>query len=57
LKKTLSDYFYYLGSVKQAADYDTTNNFIINHIVKTFTFGNDIGIALSTKKPYSMDQH
>ena len=56
-KKTLSDYIYFLGSAKQLADYDTTTDFIINHIVKTFTFGNDIGIALSTKKPYNMDQH
>jgi hypothetical protein len=55
-KKTLSDFIYYLGSMKQAADYDTTTDFIINHIVNTFTFGNIIGIALSTKTPYNMDQ-
>jgi hypothetical protein len=32
LKKTLSDHIYYLGSAKQAADYDTTMDFIINHL-------------------------
>jgi hypothetical protein len=56
-KKTLSDYIYYLGSAKQAADYDTTTDYIINHIIKTFTFGNDIGTALSNKTPYNIDQH
>jgi hypothetical protein len=56
-KKTLSDHIYYLGSAKQAADYDTTTDFILNHIVKTFTFGNDIAKALSDKKPYNMDLH
>ena len=46
LKKSLSDYVYYLGSAKQAADYETTTEFLINHIKKTFNFGNDIGTAL-----------
>jgi hypothetical protein len=31
-KKTLSDRIHYLGSAKQAADYETTTNFLINHI-------------------------
>jgi hypothetical protein len=57
LKKTLSDYINYLGSAKQAVDYDTTSDFIINHIVKTSTLSNNIGVAMSTKKPYNMDQH
>jgi hypothetical protein len=56
-KKTLSDYIYYLSSTKQAVDYDTTTDVTTNHIIKTFTFGNNIGIALSTKEPYKMDQH
>jgi hypothetical protein len=56
-KKTLSDHIYYLGSAKQAADYDTTMDFILNHIVKAFTFGNDIAQALSDKKPYNIDVH
>jgi hypothetical protein len=45
-KKTLADSIYYLGSAKQAADYETTTEFLINHIQKTYNFGNDIGTAL-----------
>jgi Reverse transcriptase (RNA-dependent DNA polymerase) len=58
-KKTLSDYIYYLGSAKQAADYDTTTEYILNHIIKTFTFGNDIATALSDENgnDYDMSQH
>ena len=57
-KKSLSDYIYYLGSAKQAADYETTTEFLINHIKKTFSFGIDIGTALETpENVYSVDQH
>jgi hypothetical protein len=49
-KKTLSDHIYYLGSAKQAADYDTTTDFILNHIIKTIIFGNDITTALGSKR-------
>jgi hypothetical protein len=56
-KKTLSDYIYYLGSAKQAADYETTMDFIKSHIIKTFTFGNDIATVLDTLEAYNMEQH
>jgi hypothetical protein len=56
-KKSLSDYTYYLGSAKQAADYETTTEFIINHIKKTFNFGNDIGTSLENLKFYDIDVH
>ena len=57
-KKSLSDYIYYLGSAKQAADYETTTEFLVNHIKKTFNFGIDIGTALESPEiTYSMDQH
>jgi Reverse transcriptase (RNA-dependent DNA polymerase) len=58
-KKTLSDYIYYLGSAKQAADFDTTTEYILNHIIKTFTFGNDIATALTDENgnDYDMNQH
>jgi hypothetical protein len=45
-KKSVNDYNYYLGSAKQASDYETTTKFLINYIVKTFEYGNDIGQAL-----------
>jgi hypothetical protein len=51
------DYIYYLGSAKQAADYETTTEFLINHIRKTFPSGNDIATALEELQRYSIAQH
>ena len=45
-KKSLNDYNYYLGSAKQASNYETTTEYLINYIIKTFEYGNDIGQAL-----------
>jgi hypothetical protein len=57
LKKSLSDYIFYLGSSKQAVDFKTTNSYIINHIKKTFNFGNDTSTSLETLEYYSIEQH
>jgi hypothetical protein len=57
LKKTLSDRIYYLCSAKQAADYETTTQFLINHKKKTVSFGNNIGTALETESEYNLDIH
>ena len=46
IKKTLADHVYYVGSAKQASDYVTTTNFIINHIKKQYDHGEDIAFAL-----------
>jgi hypothetical protein len=54
VKKTLNDYTFYVGSVKQASDYETTAEFIINHIRKTFDYGNDIGAALEELVPQDL---
>lgn len=35
--KTLEDYNFYIGSAKQASDFETTNKFIINHVKQTYT--------------------
>jgi hypothetical protein len=43
VKKTLTDYNYYLDSATQAADYEISTEFIVE---KFFDFGNDIGTAL-----------
>ena len=40
-KKTINEYFFYVGSTKQALDYKVTSNFIINHIKKTYDYGID----------------
>ena len=46
VKKSLTDYNYYLGSAKQASDYETTTSFILNTILKEYEYGNDIATAL-----------
>jgi hypothetical protein len=48
IKKNLTDYNYHLGSATQAADYETTTEFIVNYIKTTFDYGDDIGTALKT---------
>ena len=47
-KKSLKDYNYYLGSSKQASDFESTTEFIINHVKKTYNHGRDIAEALKT---------
>jgi hypothetical protein len=45
-KKSVNDYNYYLRSVKQASNHEMTTKYLINYIVKTFKYGNNIGQAL-----------
>ena len=45
-KKTLQDFTFYVGSAKQASDYENTALFVINHIKKYFDRGNDIAETL-----------
>jgi hypothetical protein len=45
-KKMIADYNYYIGSSKQASNFEITIEFVINHIKKTFEYGHDIGTAL-----------
>jgi hypothetical protein len=47
-KKTVEDYFFYVGSSKQASDYEIRAEFVVNHIKKTFDRGNDIAEAIRT---------
>ena len=55
-KKTIEDYFFYVGSSKQASDFETTSEFLINHVKKTFDRGNDIVEALQMLVPQDTDQ-
>ena len=50
-KPYVTDFSYYLGSAKQASDYETTTEFVINYIKKLYDYGNDIGSALETLEP------
>jgi hypothetical protein len=47
-KKTIEDYFFYVGSSKQASDFETTSEYLINHVKMTFDRGNDVAEALRT---------
>ena len=42
----LSDYIYNVGSAKHASDFIIVNEYLINHIRKTYDHGGDIGSAL-----------
>jgi hypothetical protein len=54
-KKTIEDYFFYVGSSKQASDFETTSEFLVNHVKKTFDRENDIAEALRTLEPQDID--
>ena len=55
-KKSINDYNYYLGSAKQASDYEATTEFLINHVKKVYDYGNDIGTALENLEPVDLTQ-
>jgi hypothetical protein len=50
-KKSIEDYFFYVGSSKQASDFETTAEFLVNYVKKTFDRGHDIAEALRTLEP------
>jgi hypothetical protein len=51
-KKTLEDDYFYVGSAKQASNYKSAADFIINHIKKEYKRGRDIAESLrELKKP------
>ena len=45
-KKSLTDYIFYLGSAKQASNYETAMDFIINHMKKTYKYGSNLAMAI-----------
>ena len=49
-KKTLQDYAFYIGLAKQASDHNAVAKFLINHICKMHTNGNDVTNALEDGK-------
>ena len=56
VKKDVSDYIYHIGTAKQASDFVVVMRYLINHIKKTYSSGEDISEALeselkSTLKP------
>ena len=55
-KTTLAEHRFKVGSVSRASDYVKTREFIINHIRKTYLFGDDIGNALDNSKEPDTDE-
>ena len=55
VRKTLADHVYSIGSAKQASEYSIITQFIINHIRKSFEFGDDIGDALENGKDITLE--
>ena len=52
-KKTLADHVYYVGSAKNASEYVTNTNFILNHIIElNLEEGLDIATALRDGKEF-----
>ena len=49
-RKDLKDYLYYTGSNRQASDFETTTEFIINHIKGEFNYRSDIAELLRALK-------
>jgi hypothetical protein len=51
----VQDYVYYIGAAKQASkqasNYVVITKYLLNHIQKTYTFGDDIASALEMKIP------
>ena len=45
-KKTLEEYVFYVGTSTQASDYETTAEFLINYVKRTFDRGNDVAETL-----------
>jgi hypothetical protein len=45
-KKSITDWNYFIGSAKQASEYEATTEFLVNHIKETFEYGGDIAMAI-----------
>ena len=45
-KKTLEEYVFYVGTSTQASDYETTAEFLINYVKRTFDRGNNVAETL-----------
>ena len=55
--KTLQDYQYYIGSSKQASNDVTITLYLINHVQKTFDYGDNIASALDRKAEVDLSAH
>jgi hypothetical protein len=56
-RKTLADYIFFIGSTKTASEFEIVSQYVINHIRKEFTNGEDIGEALETRQEVDFDAY
>ena len=57
-KKTLEDYYFYVGSSKQASDFETIYEYLVDYIKRTYNRGNDIAESLRVMNlPSSSSAH
>jgi hypothetical protein len=52
IKKELKAFNYCLGTSQQATEYEMTTEFIKNHIIKEFDYGNDITTVLDNLQEF-----
>ena len=45
-KNKLEDHYFYVGSNNQVSDFETSYEFLVNHIKRTYTSENDIAEVL-----------
>ena len=54
-KKSPNEWVYYLGSARQASDYEALTKFLINQIQQNFEFGDDIATAIINQEPINTE--
>lgn len=55
-RKNLEDYVYQIGTHRIASEFSTITKYVINHIRKTYTDGDDIANALEERKEPDFDK-
>jgi hypothetical protein len=53
--KSIEDYYFYVGSRKQASDFETTSELLVNYVKKTFDRGKNVAKALHMLEPCDTD--
>ena len=56
MKRTLSDHIFYTGAVTHASNFVEVKKFLINHIKKSYDYGDDIGEALKKDRKPDFDK-
>ena len=54
-KKSPSEWLYFIGSARQAADCEALTDYLINYIQQNFDFGDDIANALINQEPVNTE--